>query len=173
MDLLGLITSGGVTGILGTVISNVTGYFTKKQELKAQESRQAHEVAMREMDAKIMAQEFAARTQIATVEADAKMDVAASEAFAKSFNEPQMYSAVNKSWSMTLLDFIRGIVRPGLTLYLAAVVTVMYFDAQRALAGAPADLAAITDFLNKTTDAIVYLASTAVLWWFGVRISKK
>ncbi len=172
MDLLGLITSGGVTGLFGAALDKTFGYFTKKQELKAQESRQLHEIAMRRADAEIMAQEWAARTKVASVEADAKMDVAASEAFAKSFNEPQMFSERNGHWSMTLLDFVRGVVRPGLTLYLAAVVTAMYFQAQDALVGVSVDVAATINFLNKLTDAIIYLASTACLWWFGTRSKK-
>ncbi len=173
MDLLGLITSGGITGLFGAALDKTFGYFTKKQELKAQESRQKHEVEMRKADAEIMAQEWAARTKVAEVEGETRMDVAASEAFAKSFNEPQMFSERNHHWSMTLLDFLRGIVRPGLTVYLAGITTVMYFQARQLLGDVPVDQAALTAFLNKITDSIVYLAMTSTMWWFGVRSDRK
>jgi hypothetical protein len=172
LDLLGLITSGGVTGLFGAALDKTFGYFTKKQEIKAQESRQKHEIEMRKADAEILAQEYAARTNIAVVEAEAKKEVSADAAFTASFNEPSMYSERNQNWSMTLLDFLRGFVRPGLTLYLAAIVTVMYFQAHAVLKAEPIDVNATTAFLNKITDAVIYLASTACLWWFGTRSKK-
>jgi len=72
LELIGTAASailgGGATGILGAAVQRYADYKGRQLDLQAQASKQAHEVAMREADARIMAQEWAARTQVATIE---------------------------------------------------------------------------------------------------------
>jgi hypothetical protein len=152
-----------------------------KQERAAAKDRFEHEARMKDLDAKIMAQEFSARTQIASIEGESKIETAAYEAFAKSFNEPAMYSEKVKpsrwqAWVLIGLDGLRGSIRPILTLYLCAITTKMYFDAYftlKAVASLPIPVESLLIFLNKIADAVIYLTTTCVLWWFGSRPPKK
>ena len=61
LELIGTAASailgGGATGILGAAVQRYADYKGRQLDLQAQASKQAHEVAMREADAKIMAQE--------------------------------------------------------------------------------------------------------------------
>lgn len=178
MDFLGLITSafgGGLTGLLGGVVDKVFTYKTKKLEIEQNRERFAHEVNMRKADAEIMAQEWTARTKVAEVEGAAKVDVADAAAFSASFNEPERY-AVNvtekQNWLMVGLDVCRGIVRPGLTLYLCVLTTLLYLKAHRLVPSEiPADQA--LSMVTEIQNTIMYLTTTCILWWFGTRNKAK
>lgn len=178
MDFLGLITSafgGGLTGLLGGVVDKVFTYKTKKLEIEQNRERYAHEVNMRKADAEIMAQEWAARTKVAEVEGAAKVDVADAAAFAASFNEPERYATEvteKQNWLMVGLDVCRGVVRPGLTLYLCILTTLLYLKAHKLVPSeVPVDhaLGMVTEIQNT----IMYLTTTCILWWFGTRNKAK
>lgn len=179
LGLLGSIFSGGLTGLLGVAFQRFFDFLKVKQEIEMKKMDHEHEANMRRIDGELMAQEWAARTQVATIEAEAKQTVAAEASFAASFNnEPKQYSAKVKIGPVTgfllvLLDFLRGIVRPGLTIYLCVITTMIYVEARAIMAGvtfATADAIRVHDLIVST---ILYLTTTCVLWWFGTRNSQK
>lgn len=166
------ILSGGVTGILGVMVQRYADLQNKKLDRELSNDRYIHEEEMRRLDAEIMREEWAQRTRIAEIEAAGKVEVADSEAFAASFNEPSLYSAKvqptrGQSWMLVILDFIRGIVRPGLTIYLCVVTTLIYMHA-KTLAGSMTEAQA-AELLKLVVGTILYLCTTCLLWWFGVR----
>lgn len=185
---LGSIATGGITGLVGAVVSNVVEVWKQKQQLDILKENHAHEQAMKDKDAAIMAQEWTQRTKIAQTEGDAAKDVAASGAFAKSFDtEPKSYAAGIKApengfaqatgWIiMVALDAIRGVIRPGLTLYLAWIATEMYNE-QRALiaihSAGKVDPIALALVHGRIVDTLLYLFTTCTLWWFGSRNANK
>ncbi len=178
MDFLGLITSafgGGLTGLLGGVVDKVFTYKTKKLEIEQNRERFAHEVNMRKADAEIMAQEWAARTKVADIESAAKVDVADAAAFSASFNEPERYAtnvSEKQNWLMVGLDVARGIVRPGLTLYLCVLTTLLYVKAHNLVPSEiPTDQA--LGMVTEIQNTIMYLTTTCILWWFGTRNKAK
>jgi len=179
LGLLGSIFSGGLTGLLGVAFQRFFDFLKVKQEIEMKKLDHEHEANMRKIDGELMAQEWAARTQVATIEATAKETVAAETSFAASFNsEPKQYSAKVKLGPVTgfllvLLDFLRGIVRPGLTIYLCVITTMIYVEARAIMANvsfSTADAMAVHDHIIST---ILYLTTTCVLWWFGTRNSQK
>ena len=179
LGILGSIFSGGITGLLGVAFQRFFDFLKVKQELELRKLDHEHEANMRRIDGELMAQEWAARTQVATIEATAKETVAAETSFAASFGmEPKQYSARAKigpvsGFLLVLLDFVRGIVRPGLTIYLCAITTLIYVEARTIMAGlsfATADAMRVHDLIVNT---IMYLTTTCVLWWFGTRNSQK
>lgn len=177
LDFVMSVFSGGVTGLLGVGIQRIFDWLNKREEIKAQESKQAHEVAMLRANAEVMAQEWAARTRVAEVEAAGKEAVADAQAFAASFGmEPQSYSVKVKpskgqGWLLVALDFIRGIIRPGLTVYLCAITTLVYFQARDMLLSFRAQMDPIdaVDISKLVISTVLYLTTTCVLWWFGTR----
>jgi len=179
LGLLGSIFSGGLTGLLGVAFQRFFDFLKVKQEIEMKKLDHEHEANMRKIDGELMAQEWAARTQVATIEATARETVAAETSFAASFNsEPKQYSAKVKLGPVTgfllvLLDFLRGIVRPGLTIYLCVITTMIYVEARAIMANvsfSTADAMAVHDHIIST---ILYLTTTCVLWWFGTRNSQK
>lgn len=150
---------GGITGLVGGIAQKWADYKTKKLEIELAKQKAEHEIAMRKVDAEIMSQEFAGRVKVADIEADGK-------AFAASFNEPTLYSEkVNpnekQGWLLVVVDFLRGIVRPFLTLYLCGITTVMYLRTD----GGRIDP-------QSVVDTVLFLTTTATCWWFGSRGKK-
>jgi len=179
LGIISSIFSGGLTGLLGVGFQRFFDFLKIKQEIEMKRLDHEHEANMRKIDGELMAQEWAARTQVATIEATAKENVAAEASFAASFNsEPKQYSARAKigpftGFLLVLLDFLRGIVRPGLTIYLCAITTMIYIEARTIMAGvafATTDAMRVHDHIIST---ILYLTTTCVLWWFGTRNSQK
>jgi|TARA_R110000824_G_scaffold167291_4_gene344229 hypothetical protein len=178
MSVLSVITtlaSGGVTGLLGGFLSKGMEVWKQKEDRKSQADRLLHEQTMRKIDGDIMLQEWKQRADVARIEGEAEVDVSDSQAFAASFKmEPKKYSSGVKAGPITgamliSLDFIRGMVRPGLTLYLCGITTLIWFEisAVQALADVTPDQA--FDLQELMVTSILYLTTTCVLWWFGTR----
>jgi hypothetical protein len=171
------VLSGGVTGLIGTVAQKVFEFKTKQLEIELQKEKFANDVEMKKAEAAIMAQEWAARTQVAKIETEGASDVADSKAFAVSLaSEPQRYAtgtlSEKQNWFMVVLDFMKGIIRPFLTLYLCAITTVLYISARKLVP----DMVSVDDALamvSKITDTLLYLFVTCTCWWFGSRGTKK
>jgi hypothetical protein len=174
--LTGILT-GGATGLLGVGIQRFFDWMKLKQDIEKMRLQFDHDIALRKVDAEIMAQEWAARTKVAEVEAAGREAVADSQAFAASFQtEPARYSEGIKptrgqGWLLVLLDVLRGIVRPGLTLYLCWIATMMYEESRAvlALADLTTDTKLVMSVYTQIVFTLLYLFTTCVLWWFGTR----
>lgn len=169
------ILSGGATGLLGVVAQRVFDHWKLKQENDRLRLIHDHERGMKKLDAEIMMQEWAQRTKVAEVEAAGKEAVADSQAFAASFAmEPQRYSEGVKAgkWGgflLILADVTRGVVRPGLTLYLAWIATSLYNDSQALMTATRMEAATLVGVYQQIVFTLLYLFTTCVLWWFGTR----
>jgi uncharacterized membrane protein len=175
------VASGGITGLLGIGLQRAFDWLGERERAKREKQQQEHQVNMLRANAEVQAQEWAARTRMAETEAAGRQAVAEQEAFAASFRlEPERYAvgARPKGWIgaagwflMVLIDFIRGFVRPGLTVYLCAITTLIYFEAKALLERygmvIPADMA--FDLVKQIILTILYLTTTCILWWFGTR----
>lgn len=167
------VLSGGATGVLGVAVQRWADYKNKQLDLQSQKDRQAHEVELRKVDLQVMSQEWAGRMQVAQTEADAKVDVADANAMAASYNlEPKQFSAGAKlsrgqTWFFVLLDVFRGVIRPGLSVYLCVLATLIYSAAQQHGASLTADQD--YELLKQIVGTILYLWTTCTLWWFGTR----
>lgn len=180
LELLGTalssIVGGGMTGILGVVVQRIADYKNKQLDLQLITIKNGHEIHMREVDADIMREEWAARTRVAEIEAEAKENVADAEAFSASFNEPKTYSeptkhSIGQAWLMVILDFIRGIVRPTLTIYLCVLTTLIYLHSKKLMYAHGQSMTPdqAMNHVNLVVGTVLYLTTTCVLWWFGTR----
>lgn len=149
---------GSVTGLIGGIAGKVVDFKVKKLEIEAKKIQLDQEIQLRRVDAEVMREEWAQRTKVAEIEADATI-------YKASQNEPTSYSANIKptekqGWLLVALDVLRGSVRPVLTLYLCGIVTVLYLRTD----GGRVDPQSIVD-------TVLYLATVCVSWWFGSRTS--
>lgn len=172
--IISCLLSGGVTGLFGVAFQR---YFDLKKialDNEAAKDKQAHEQALRALDLNIMKEEWSSRTKVAELELDTK-------AFAASFNEPAKYSdgvkySSQQSWFMVILDFIRGLVRPVLTVYLCALMTYIYFHAEQMLHTDGMEALSVekaVELVRYIIGTILYLTTSCVLWWFGTRNKQK
>lgn len=181
LSLFGSLISGGVlgglTGILGTWLKGRADAKMKKLDIEADKDRMAHELKVKEADQAIMKEEWSGRTKVATVEASGAEAVADAKAFEKSYEASLQYSkglepTKGQAWALVLLDLLRGLIRPGLTIYLIAITTMIYFQAEKLMGGdLPPEQAA--EIVNKVIGTVLYLTTTCLTWWFGTRNSQK
>lgn len=169
------IISGGATGLLGVALQRWADLQKYKLDIQMKEKIMANDLAMKEMDIKMMEMESAAKVKVAQVEEVGQEAMTANNAFAASFNEPQRYSSNvvpnnAQGWAFVLLDFIRGLVRPVLTVYLCLVTTLVYRHAVFFLdttTGMTAEQA--LGLVKLIVSTVLYLTTTCVLWYFGTR----
>ena len=162
-ELLGFgmsILTGGATGLLGTAISGVIDYFQGRQ-------RHAQELDLRRLDIELAQAEASGAERVAAIEAEGERDRAEWEAMTASYREAgARWSRPGDGVLIQLVDFVRGMTRPVLTWGLVALVGAIYF-----LLGAGNAHAGLLQPLIVET--VLYLATAAVLWWFGQRQIEK
>lgn len=161
--------------LIGPLVGLGGSALTKWLDNRAEEGKRAHELAMVKANAELMAQEWAQRTKVAEVEAAGRVEVADSEAFGEAVRaEAQRYSAGVKAngpqaWLLFLLDFLRGIVRPALTLYLCVIVTMLYLDSQEVSSHLPQDPALAQAQVAMIREKLLFMTEAVVMFWFGMR----
>ncbi len=152
-DALLAILSGGATGLLGTGLSFITGYFQKRQAHR-------HEVELRRLDMEIVRIESAGFERVAEIEAEGARDQAAWKALEESYHEAaRRWSSPGDGWLMLFVDFCRGMTRPGLTWTFVGLTGAIYFT----VAADDANMRV------QIVNTVLYLTTTTVLWWFGAR----
>jgi len=192
-ELISSIFGGGIVGLIGSLAQKYFAYQTAKLELQKQKNNHEHEREMMSQERMFMEAEAKARIQIIEEETRgaiqaAKYELAGEELDAQKASyahDSATYSKDTDSTLMRIVDFFRGLIRPLLTLYLCAVSTyityksyVMYnqtmtlikdnlsrFTGDGALVMAKANF----ELLEMIITALLFLASTAVTWWFGSR----
>ncbi len=172
LDSVLSVISGGATGLIGTAVQGYYTYQSKKLDIDLEKSKAANEIELRKIDIQLQAAEWASRTQIAEVTAQGETDKADAQALAASYlNEPQQYTEKTllthaQNWIFVFLDAFKAVIRPGLTIYLCAITTMIYIQTRGLIKTDVGDSFAL---LQKLVDTILYLTTTCVLWWFGSR----
>jgi hypothetical protein len=178
--ILGFLSSaafGGVTGLAGVAVNKVSDYFTQKQ-------RNAFDLAMKDKDIAVAQIESAKEIAIARDTNMTNRELAEEATLQASYagDKAQYFSGMDISglpgfirggvaFLLTLVDFIRGMTRPGITLYMCVLTTLMYKQMTGLVSAAgggftPGDAAKIIFLI---VDSVIYLTTVCVTWWFGSR----
>ena len=170
-DALGAILSGGVTGLAGSGLQFLGGYFKEKRDQK-------HQLALRALDMDSMKLESQLALSKTEAEGEISKDLATQHAFEKSFEmDRATYTPVNAdprtAWILVSIDAIRGLVRPAITLWMCYLLIRLHLDLQK-YGGGMQNLSpsAVEDLWSNVTLTILYIATTVILWWFGSRPQK-
>ncbi|WFS64019.1 hypothetical protein LF599_07600 [Pseudodesulfovibrio thermohalotolerans] len=171
---LSSILSGGVLGVIGSVITNITDTIKRKQEF-------SQAIEMRKLDIQVMDKEWEYKDRAATREQEVAQEISADDLREASYaNDKQEYSTNVKTGPFTgfllvLVDVVRGLIRPGLTIFLIWAV----WDTRAEVRGImdAVNLSGMTasqalGIYGTIVDMILFLGSTAVTWWFGTRPKK-
>lgn len=172
---LSAVFGGGATGLLGVILQRYFDYLKVKNDLEVLKVKQAHEASMRDKDTAIMEKEWQGRLQVAQQEGKSAENVALTNAFQTSLlREPERYSNPNtltvwQQWVMVVLDFMRGVVRPLLTLYLCVLTSYIWWQVRQLLSIEDLSQDQVLAVWTEVVETILYLTTTVVLWWFGTR----
>lgn len=157
LDLVMSVLTGGATGLIGTVISGGMKFFENKQ-------KHGHELAIMEMEIKQMGVEAQIAKDVAELEMEGKDRTAAWAALEASYKESTSRMSTGESAWLVMVDVVRGLMRPVITLGLLIMIGAIYFTVAVDLVGP--DGTPMTVFIINT---VLYVGTTAVLWWFGTR----
>jgi len=184
---------GGVTGLVGNAFTTWFKYKNAKMEYD-------HDEKMVNLETQAMIQKTQAEIDVTKAKVAGEIDLADSEAFKTSqevgskqlFHEKwiDMIMASGGKWTgwffkflgtiiaiaFSFVDWLNAAMRPALTIYLLGGSTYITVLAWRILdkAGIPAltALEALALF-SQITSTMIYLAVSAITWWFGDRTMSK
>lgn len=199
LDIITAVFGGGITGIIGTVTTSIINY-------KTQKIKNEHEVAMERVKIDTMkAQAEITKNLISDVGSEAKnvmqsaVEVQDAIAYGKSqqYGNEQVFSSnwiekllQVKGWTswfsfpiayiiiilFGIVDFMKGLMRPGITLYMMGASTWITMLAYGILEKAGIEKMKIEDaanIFNSVVVVITYLTISCVTWWFGDRRTAK
>lgn len=173
---------GVVTGLIGNI---TTSFFN----MKAQKEKNKHELAMVEAETKAMIAEKEANIKITEAEVAAeveRMDAKIYNESQKQASEPALDDkileklfaskwtkpvAVLISFLLGIVDFLKHLMRPGLTAYLVLLTSWLTYEAAQIIQAKQELLTAdaAMDLFDNVTNIIIYLTVSVVTWWFGDR----
>jgi len=174
LDIVGSVLTGGATGLIGVAVQRAADYANKKLDIQKAAQDNQFELEKRKVDLQMTNAEWAGREHVAQTEGESAKDVAESNAFAESLKaasirySDQVKPTTGQGWLLIVLDTVRGLVRPGLTIYLCAITTVVYLQA-RSVMGTFLSSDQAYELTNTIVRTILYLTTVCVLWWFGTR----
>ncbi|MFA5485394.1 MAG: hypothetical protein WC260_04075 [Candidatus Pacearchaeota archaeon] len=178
---------GSLTGLVGNLITSITNY--KTQKLKNEHDQKLYEFKIKELGAKTDA-----AIKITEAKISGEVELADTEAFTKSqeygnqkiFSDSALDRLFNVEGKMRYIslpvavflsilfgftDFLKGLMRPGLTIYLMCCttwITWMSWEIMQKYGISLSSVQAVTIF-NDVTSIVVYLTVSCVTWWFGDR----
>lgn len=169
MKLLDFLTGGGL-GALAGALSGIAGKFldlkAKDKEIELRKVDHAHELALRDKDREMAAQEASSKLQIHQTDADAGVAIADLSALAKSYEADR--ATYGDHTLGRIVDFVRGITRPLLTYVGMALVVAVTLRALRLLSSIGLSQEALADILGQG----MFISSMAITWWFAARPGK-
>ncbi len=177
---------GVVTGFLGNIVTSFTN-------LKAQKLKNAHDLSMLTAQTEATIKEAEANIRITETQIAGEVEKAESAAYLQSIKESttetsnklveKLLSGNKVSQAIGILltfllgfvDFIKGAVRPGLTIYLVALTTVITAQAWEIMGAHQEALSAIEAkaLYMEVINIVIYLTVSTVTWWFGDRRTAK
>ncbi len=185
---------GGVTGLIGNAFTTWFKYKNAKMEY-------AHEEKMVNLETQAMIQEAQMNIQVTKSRIEGEIELADAAAFTTSqkvgqkqlFNEKwiaMIREAGERKWTgwffrllgtgiaaaFAFVDWLNAAMRPALTLYLVAGSSYITYLAwtimQKAGLETMTAIQAVAIF-SQVTSTMIYLAVSAVTWWFGDRTMSK
>jgi hypothetical protein len=185
--IFGSVLSGGATGLLGVVIQRYFDKKAKDQDIEITKLNHANSIELAKMESEKVRIRSEADEHIANEVHEASDTAADYRSLEKSIESDKASYSTPKAQlrkgfvgglvalMMAFVDFMRGILRPGMTAYLCYLVTVMFYWAktlsdQHGLQLSPDQ---IMQLLMTIIGTITYVFTTCALWWFGARPPKK
>lgn len=196
--LLTGVLSGGATGLIGILLQRYFDLQNKKQDLEVVKLNHANTIELAKLesaraDARAAADQELAETagenavrleETRAETAEIQGSYAGLRAAMEADKATYLHSDSQKKndwigkfsrFAFTLVDALRGFIRPGMTAYLCGLVTVMFYWV-RELAeqfGVSLTAAQVHELMLQIVTTILYVFTTTTLFWFGTRPSQK
>jgi len=192
--LLTSVLSGGATGLLGILVQRWFDMKSEGQKIEIIKLNHQNAKEMRQLELIQLQKTIEGKIAVAQEEREAIIGQAHAEERARAYEADAVmfkasvdadratyldHAAQQKytwaAFAMGMVDWARGMVRPILTAYLVIVAHLMFNWAREFTEKYGTGLTAsdAKDILLKIIEVLLYLATVAVVWWFGTRPPKK
>lgn len=181
------VMSGGATGLIGLLIQGWSESRKRAQDIELLKVQHLQTLELRKIDAeqqvKMATMDAASAERLAELEAMARADESANASLRASYDhdratyldsDAQKKSRVAR-WMMGLVDFTRGIIRPGITAYSMVILSALALWVQNLFLQKQIVLTPDQTFklVMEVIGTITYITTTSVVWWFGARANQK
>ena len=173
------VLSGGATGLLGVLIQRYFDLKNKQQDIELTKLQLANNIELSKMETERTVRVSELEMEGTRYEADAAVMRASFDHDRANYLDPQAQRRKGfvggvVTLLMGFVDFLRGVLRPGMTAYLCALVTVMFYWARDLAEQHGYHLTAEQAYslVLQIVATILYCWTTATLWWFGTRPTK-
>ncbi|AUR96005.1 TMhelix containing protein [Vibrio phage 1.215.B._10N.222.54.F7] len=168
-DIFTTAVSGGVTGLIGTVFSGVMLWRENANKRKHEIEMRRVDIEERKAEAELTMKQIEAETEATKISAELNAFNSSIQADRATYSSRGSDSAV-----LLFVDAVRGLVRPVLTVALVIITSIVIFDVIEAAGGYDTVIQAQSaELYADLIHALIYMTTTAVLWWFGAREVKK
>lgn len=142
------VLTGGLTGVVGSLIGKAFGFLDMLAEEKKAKNEHIRTIEMTRLNAELRSEELENEQEIVREEQAGKARSAS--------YQHDMSAGISYPWVAAVLRLIR----PTLTIMLIAIVWYIFSTTD--------------DVAQQETiiQSVIYMCSTAVLWWFGDRAMK-
>lgn len=185
---------GGLTGLFGSVVTSVTNYKTQKLKNDHDVVLAKIEIERMSKESEMMLAEIQANLQITQVQTEASIDLADAEVYKTGIQAASVKTLSDKvheklfssgragvvagvfiALMLGVVDFLRAVIRPGLTVYLVGLTSWLTVIAWRIIESHNSTISAAQAVLifRDVSRIVIYLTVMAVTWWFGDRRTAK
>lgn len=161
--------SGGATGIIGSIVTNTFDFFEQSRKNK-------QEIKRRELDIQEMDKEYEHRKEISAQKQEAETQETSYDHDTRAYTSGMKLESPWIKVPLVIVDTLRGVIRPALTLVLVYLTWRVFDSAHAVLEDAGLQTLEPSEAMTlvmSVVDMILYLTSTAVTWWFGTRPRSK
>ena len=183
---------GGLTGLVGTALTEIFKYRNQKLQFD-------HDAKMVALETAAMKEEAKMQIAVTKAEIEGAVELADAQAYMENlkgsskpmFSEQwieRLFSVEGKfgrffavpvgvflAMGFAFVDWLRGLMRPALTLYLTGMSSVITWMAWEIMQknGITMTATEAVGIYNQTTSIVIYLTVSCVTWWFGDRTMSK
>lgn len=163
--ILGSSGFGSLIGWLGGAANRWIDLKNRDKDIEALKLNHEYELAKLDKEREFMLAEYQQRTQIATIEGEAKVEEAGYDALTASYSNDK--ATYGNAW----VDGVRGVVRPILTLLFFILSCIVFgIVAQYVwVRGVPLTNDQLYELFKYCIYWVLFQASVCVGWWFAMR----
>lgn len=183
LTLLSGVLSGGATGLLGVLLQRFFDLQNKKLDIEVVKLNHQNALALADKETERARLRADADVQQAQEDREARETEADSRSLVASYQHDRaayLDQGAQKRKGfvgglvvclMAAVDFARGMLRPGLTVYLTVIVTIMFHQMLALLEGIGHVWSSeqLVPIVTNIVATILYCFTTCVVWWFGSR----
>lgn len=181
------IFGGGITGLFGTLVTSILNFMNQREKNK-------HEIEMSKIQIEMLKAQTDAQIKIVQAQIQGAVELQDSVAFTKSqqYGNDKVFSSSwieklleIKGWTSLvaqpiayiivilfgIVDFLKTLMRPGITIYLMGASTWVTYQAWMILQKVEKDINVdeALGIYKSIIIIIIYLTVSCVTWWFGDR----